>query len=55
MGYLSAYTFLRYNRWYVTANEREAVRAMLALASGSMSEADFAGWLREHSEALEPG
>ncbi len=54
VGYLSAYTFLRYNRWYVTATERETVRAMLALASGGMSEADFAAWLREHSESVEP-
>jgi death on curing protein len=55
VGYLSAYTFLRFNGWHVAARQADAVRAMLALAGGSLSEADFAAWLRGHSEAVEPG
>lgn len=54
VGSLSAYTFLRYIHWYLTASERDAVRAMLALASGGMSEADFAAWLRTNSEPTGP-
>jgi death on curing protein len=54
VGYLSAYTFLRYNRWHVAATQADAVRAMVALASSGMGEADFAVWLREHSEPVEP-
>jgi death on curing protein len=54
VGFLSAYTFLRFNGWYVTATERDAVRAVLALAASDMSEADFAAWLRGNSERLGP-
>jgi death-on-curing protein len=53
-GFLCAYTFLRLNGWYVTATESDAVRSMLALAAGDVAEADFAAWLRGHSEPLEP-
>jgi death on curing protein len=51
LGFVSAYTFLRFNGWYVTADERDTLRALLALASGNLTEAEFAAWLKQNSEA----
>jgi len=55
MGFLSAYIFLRFNGWYLTASERDAVRSMLALADGTLNEEEFAAWLRSQSEAVPSG
>jgi death on curing protein len=51
LGYVSACTFLRFNGWHVAASQADAVRVVLALASGELSEDQMAGWLRENSEA----
>ena len=48
-GFLAAYVFLALNGWKLTAAEASAVEAVLALASGRMSEAEFAGWLKAQS------
>ena len=48
-GFLAAYIFLALNGWKLIAAEASAVEAVLALASGRMSEAEFAGWLKAQS------
>ena len=48
-GFLVAYVFLALNGWKLIAAEASAVEAALALASGRMSEAEFAGWLKAQS------
>ena len=48
-GFLAAYVFLALNGWKLIAAEASAVEAALALASGRMSEAEFASWLKAQS------
>ena len=48
-GFLAAYVFLTLNGWKLIASEASAVEAVLALASGGMSEAEFAVWLKAQS------
>lgn len=43
--------FLELNGWQFTATEPEVVEAMVALASGMLSEAELAAWLTAHSQA----
>lgn len=43
--------FLELNGWKFTATEPEVVEAMIALASGLLSEAELTRWLTEHSRA----
>jgi death on curing protein len=43
---LAAYVFLSINGWKIMASEIDVVRAMLALAEGITTEAEFADWLR---------
>jgi death on curing protein len=51
LGYVTACTFLRYNGWHVAASQADAVRVMLALAGGDLSEEQLAVWLRQNSDA----
>ncbi len=48
-----AYVFPRFHGWHITATQEEVVRAMLALASGELSEDEFSVWLRDGSESAE--
>ena len=48
-GFLAAYVFLALNGWKLIAAEAAAVEAVLALASGGISEAEFAAWLKAQS------
>ena len=48
-GFLVAYVFLALNGWKLIAAEASAVEAVLALASGGMSEAKFSAWLTAQS------
>ena len=48
-GFLVAYVFLALNGWKLIAAEAAAVEAVLALASGGISEAEFAAWLKAQS------
>jgi death-on-curing protein len=50
VGFLLAYVFLARNGYRLTAAEAEATRAVLDLASGSLSEEAFARWLADHVE-----
>ena len=40
--------FLELNGWRFTATEAEVVETMVALASGTLDEANLADWLTEH-------
>ena len=48
-GFLAAYVFLALNGWKLIASEASAVEAVLALASGGIGEAEFAGWIKAQS------
>ncbi|MFY9831499.1 MAG: type II toxin-antitoxin system death-on-curing family toxin [Methylocystis sp.] len=52
-AFLAAYVFLRLNGLDLVADEISATTAVLALASGEMTEADFAAWLRALSVRTE--
>ena len=41
--------FLELNAWSFEAQESEVVRAMVALAEGSLGEKELADWVRTHS------
>jgi death-on-curing protein len=45
---VTAYTFLAVNEFELEAPETEAVSMVLGLADGSISEDDFAAWIRTH-------
>jgi death-on-curing protein len=49
-AFLAAFIFLRINGLHLVADEISAVASMLEVAAGKMSEAEFAGWLRENTE-----
>lgn len=44
--------FLQMNGWEMVASEEEAYSMMMALASGQLSKAELASWLRGHSARL---
>lgn len=44
--FLATYVFLSINGWKIVAPEPDVVRAILALAEGIATEAEFADWLR---------
>jgi death-on-curing protein len=46
VGLLAAGLFLFMNGWKLEATQAETVGAVLALADGTWSEADFGAWLR---------
>ncbi len=48
-GFITGILFLELNDFRFTASEPDATQAVLALASGDMSEEDFAAWLRDNS------
>lgn len=41
--------FLQRNGWEIIAEEKEAYRMMMRLASGILGKAELAVWLKEHS------
>lgn len=48
-AFLSAGLFLARNGYRLTATQAEATLAMFGLAAGSISEPEFAEWVRAHS------
>lgn len=48
-AFLAAGLFLYLNGWRLQASQAVATLAMLAVASGEISEPEFASWLREHA------
>ena len=49
-AFLAAGLFLMLNGMELTVDQVDATRMMLALAEGSLEEADFAAWLRSNSK-----
>ena len=49
VAFLAAGLFLRINGYRLAVSQADAVEAVLALAAGDLSEADFAAWLRAGS------
>lgn len=41
--------FLQKNGWEIVAHEEEAYAKLMALASGKLTKAELASWLKEHS------
>jgi death-on-curing protein len=48
-AYVSARLFLELNGFALEATQSDKAMIMLALAAGTVSEAEFAAWLRAHS------
>lgn len=48
-AYVAGETFLILNGLLLESSDAESVAAMLDLAAGEMSEAEFAAWLRDHT------
>ena len=49
IGFLAIVTFLGMNGRDLVATDAEVVTEILALADGSVSEDELAGWIRQHS------
>jgi death-on-curing protein len=49
IAFLAAGVFLRLNGWRLQVTQVDAIRTVLALAAGELSETDFAAWLRAGS------
>ena len=49
IGFLAIVTFLAMNGRELVATDAEVVTEILALADGRVSEAELAGWIRQHS------
>ena len=49
-GFMTGYVFLERNRVRLTASEAEAAQAVLELAAGTVDEAGFAAFLRDHTK-----
>ena len=50
-AFVAAELFLALNAWHLVATDADCVIAMLNLAAGEISEAQFAVWLRERVKA----
>jgi death-on-curing protein len=48
IAFVAMAVFLELNGWTLHAPEADVVRVMLAVATGTMSEAELAGWVRAH-------
>ena len=55
VAFLVMAVFLELNGWSFSAEEAEVVKAMVALAHGSLPEKDLAEWLRGHSRRSRGG
>ncbi|MEO6321110.1 MAG: type II toxin-antitoxin system death-on-curing family toxin [Polaromonas sp.] len=50
-AYVAVELFLLLNGWQLVASDADCVLTMLVVASGELSENDFAAWLRTHATA----
>ena len=48
-AFLSAGLFIYLNGYRLNASQAEATNTMLAVATGDLTESDFAAWLRAHA------
>jgi death-on-curing protein len=51
IGFLALATFLGLKGYELETTDADVVTTMLALADGSLSEAELANWIREHIES----
>lgn len=51
-AFVVALVFLLDHGLALTADDTDAIRAMLATAAGTITEADLADWIRQNSGAL---
>ncbi len=49
-AFVAVELFLALNGWTLAAGDADCVLAMLRLAAGELEEADFAAWLRQHTQ-----
>ena len=50
-AFVAAELFLRLNGWRLAASDADCVLTMLAVATGDLTESDFAAWMRAHAVA----
>ena len=48
-AFVAVELFLRLNGWRLAASDADCVLKMLAVATGELTETDFATWLRAHA------
>ena len=48
-AFVAVELFLRLNGWQLVATDADCVLTMLAVATGDMTEDEFAAWLRLHA------
>lgn len=48
-AWVAAELFLKLNEWQLVVSDAECVMTMLAVATGDLSEEEFAVWLRAHA------
>jgi death-on-curing protein len=53
IGFMVMAIFLEVNGFHLEAPEPEVVRVMLAFASGELTQAELAAWVREHIVATD--
>lgn len=53
VAFMTAYVFLVCNNLVLTATEADATAAIVQLATGELSEAQFAQWLRDNTESAD--
>jgi death-on-curing protein len=48
-AFVAVELFLRLNDWQLVASDADCVLTMLAVATGDITESEFADWLRQHA------
>lgn len=54
-AFVAVELFLRLNGWQLLASDADCVLTTLAVASGEITENEFAAWLRAHAAAARQG
>lgn len=54
-AFVAVELFLRLNGWQLMASDADCVLTMLAVATGELTESEFADWLRAHARKKADG
>ena len=54
IAFIATAVFLRLNGWRLSSARLDEIETMLKLASGEITEEDFAQWIRVNHEILQP-
>jgi death-on-curing protein len=54
-AFVAVELFLRLNGWQLQASDADCVLTMLAVATGDVTESEFADWLRQHAKMKADG